>query len=862
METNLNIVDEELVQLLEMLQPAGGTGSSDSNVGDIVSQEVKENQVVVIPDTGSPESESKVSNDEMESLNSLQQVCDILNQFLVKILKVDSIGDPVYDTLLETLEKLSQELPGNHHKNCRLSITQSQIFSDCCFHILLYLKRLSESTERSSVFQMLILTLDKLWNFITVTNQAEELSVSRNVLQALNDSNTLFTIVAEPSPKFLMLLRLLFQMIQENETKEANTLRSQFLTWFDSEVLKTSCTPTKTLTLYIQHASADNQGLIVSHFPNIITQIRNSLISSNSMERKQGVFILKSITSSFAGNKPMFDTHHQSNAEGSKELMLDLAYNLYLKFWSDYFELLEILDEKQVHIIEPFLHKLDKLESYSSSPKFINWYFVLLKKMIGHENRSICEKGILDFFKARKLMCSSTKELFFEFINTSIFPIVKENVGWVFPEAKNFFSAANELGVLLHEKYVTEILASVELVGGFIEGYGSRMSPLSLLFLLECLRSRLNLTSPKQIILVEPHFEKCVFLFSKLLSKCLLTVDKFIGCQIQKTVVDIFCKLSSLRREDSKGFGSIALSLREFLGVLDRETIVNHVEKLSHALSPEFSSHVDVEKQQVELTKKQKLGHFRMLFIIYSANTSMEPCVTLKTFPFHALLPIESVVRNSSVELIKCILLCGNSKEDLWVRLMRNSMKECLSYWISRFQNDTLDEKLESNEVLEIQEELIKCSYNYDPELELDFLNKHIFEILHEWTLGRNIYEDCETLRLFFINTVFRNKYSNTPFCAIDNLEDTFFKTELSNYGKLVPKPEKSFLSEFYEVRMKALTVILDYLTLVKSTSKLNLTILDLIIDQVDISGPTGIICAMDWILRALSLWPDDLRDR
>ena len=69
--------------------------------------------------------------------------------------------------------------------------------------------------------------------------------------------------------------------------------------------------------------------------------------------------------------------------------------------WSTFFELFDILDEKQIHIIEPCLQKLDVLEDGTYMARLvIPWYCVLLHKMCHHDNRFIASQGIVRFLKS------------------------------------------------------------------------------------------------------------------------------------------------------------------------------------------------------------------------------------------------------------------------------------------------------------------------------------------------------------------------------------------------------------------------------------------------------------------------------
>jgi hypothetical protein len=624
----------------------------------------------------------------------------------------------------------------------------------------------------------------------------------------------------------------------------------------------------RSLTRYIQNASPETQSSVGTTSPEIIAYVRDSLLSPNALERKQSLFVLKSITSSIAGIKSIFESQERGGNSGPGELMLDLTYDLYLKFWTDFFVTFEVLDENQAHIIEPYLLKMSGLAAYSSSTNYISWYFVLLKKMIQHENRFIVEKGILDFFKAGHghLMSATTKDLYFEFINTVVFPVVKSNVGWIFPEAKDFFSATVEMGVLLQKKFRENVLSAVQLVVGFIENAESGMSPLSIFFLLECLRSSLNLLSESEVLVEDGVFGKCLLIFNGVLMKRLNTMDRFIGGQIQKSIVESVCKIWSLRETGSKKPNEgMLLLIREFLGLLERESVVRHVATLSRALRSEFPYRFEMEEAlKAKLTENQKIGHFRLLFIIYG-TAAADPETTLKTYPYTSLLPKKSSLAKSTVEFLKCILLSeGNIDFDKGLRkfVMRNAMADCLTFWTS-LSKSSVKMETEAEQVLSIQEVILKSSSECDLKMELLPLNMQVFQLLRTRSpsLGTSIYQDWETLRLFVINTALQNKYRRTTpsFCAFENFQDTFNKTELSYYGQILPKPETSFLSEFYEVRMNALTLILEHSTLMKSERGISVSILDSVIDGVDAGGPQGIIVVLPFVLHVLRAFESNM---
>lgn len=95
--------------------------------------------------------------------------------------------------------------------------------------------------------------------------------------------------------------------------------------------------------------------------------------------------------------------------------LLDLTIAPTPQFWLDYFELFDILDEKQSHIVQPVLqnkiqifnrlrvtHGCDAVDDDPSTTAddltdLCNWFLIILVKMLHHDNRDIVKEGFLRF---------------------------------------------------------------------------------------------------------------------------------------------------------------------------------------------------------------------------------------------------------------------------------------------------------------------------------------------------------------------------------------------------------------------------------------------------------------------------------
>ncbi len=112
--------------------------------------------------------------------------------------------------------------------------------------------------------------------------------------------------------------------------------------------------------------------------------IQKGLVHKDNSTRKQSLYVLKRMVEAIANG----DCHPVS----------DMAAAASVDSWSDFFVIIESLDEKQVHIVQQVVAKLDKmLEERSLHP---SWVLVLFETLFKHQNTAVARWGVSYFLKS------------------------------------------------------------------------------------------------------------------------------------------------------------------------------------------------------------------------------------------------------------------------------------------------------------------------------------------------------------------------------------------------------------------------------------------------------------------------------
>ncbi|XP_059473624.1 probable methyltransferase TARBP1 [Neocloeon triangulifer] len=136
--------------------------------------------------------------------------------------------------------------------------------------------------------------------------------------------------------------------------------------------------------------------------------VQKGLVSRDQMTRKQARYMLKRALHFFTIRKISAPCNRFEWDSSNQEI------------WTDFFLILESLEEKQVHIIKPVLPLLEKV----FAEMCLEWAFVALQQVINHDNNHIIKWGLEFFFNHP--WTSGSAEFFIEIVipaldNTPLF---------------------------------------------------------------------------------------------------------------------------------------------------------------------------------------------------------------------------------------------------------------------------------------------------------------------------------------------------------------------------------------------------------------------------------------------------------
>ncbi|KAG0724639.1 putative methyltransferase TARBP1 [Chionoecetes opilio] len=108
--------------------------------------------------------------------------------------------------------------------------------------------------------------------------------------------------------------------------------------------------------------------------------LQYSLAHSDPFSRKRGRYILRKCVDQLSTGK--YFSIYLPWPEGQKDYIMQL--------WSDFFLLLETLEEKQTHVVKPVLEKIDTLmNSCKEQVMHPSWAVVVLRRLLNQEGRTI-----------------------------------------------------------------------------------------------------------------------------------------------------------------------------------------------------------------------------------------------------------------------------------------------------------------------------------------------------------------------------------------------------------------------------------------------------------------------------------------
>ncbi|XP_075555672.1 tRNA (guanosine(18)-2'-O)-methyltransferase TARBP1 isoform X2 [Dermacentor variabilis] len=164
------------------------------------------------------------------------------------------------------------------------------------------------------------------------------------------------------------------------------------------------------LAQYLRHTVFLNQNESASVCDDLFWQIvQHGLVHPDSLARKRSMYVMKHVLDACCDEKLVLSCLVFSwNPDETAELM---------GVWQELFLVLEVLEEKQPHVVKPMLAKFASfLERMEASPKVhISWLLLVFNRMLTHESRTVVKWAISKFTSSPalvKLMFDNDMEKF------------------------------------------------------------------------------------------------------------------------------------------------------------------------------------------------------------------------------------------------------------------------------------------------------------------------------------------------------------------------------------------------------------------------------------------------------------------
>lgn len=126
--------------------------------------------------------------------------------------------------------------------------------------------------------------------------------------------------------------------------------------------------------------------------------VQHGLVHPDSLTRKRSMYIMKHVLDACCDEKITLSVRIFSwNADNSAKVMAT---------WEELFLVLEVLEEKQPHVVKPMLAKFTSfLERYEASPDVhVSWVLLVFHRMLTHESRTVVKWAIAKFTSSPALV--------------------------------------------------------------------------------------------------------------------------------------------------------------------------------------------------------------------------------------------------------------------------------------------------------------------------------------------------------------------------------------------------------------------------------------------------------------------------
>lgn len=596
--------------------------------------------------------------------------------------------------------------------------------------------------------------------------------------------------------------------------------------------------------------------------PNLINGILQDMSSDKAETRKRAAFVLRAITTQYSQNKPIFDP---SVPEERLITLNNLGQRDYTKFWDSYFDIHDILNETQLHIVQPVLQKIQIFNNHSSNDAVLVWLPILLKKMIGHDNRTVVKEGFEQFLQTRDYLLTKENSVYrslaTKFLDDHAMPLLRDNVGWALNEPERFFKNVIAFGRFLLQLYSNIELPqfkSAEVVLDFLTSSGKCMGPHAIYFLVSALDEvifddayvKTNLRemeiSPEKI---KVSLEMLMNQLALLLSNNLTTVSKYFRGLLEQRCVSILAKIMPFFEKipaiklDSFLFMKFitflgSLSAKVFSGERAQEKVQGIVKTLNGPNGQvTLISELTTESRMYQFTRTSLsstsvLGLFRFMTTAFKIiDVSQNGEVTLAVENFAHLSASEEIPLGSIQGIQEFYQQAPHHQ------IVPNTYLSMLSELCDMLSNDkdqySLNEFMFCIRRLEIlsvlPQEFIKDSSKTFPKLKISSPQKlFLLQKLHLLSKDSNGVS-LENLKELLLA---KSTVANTD--KIDEIASAYYHVT-----------ERNLLSEFNQVQFSTYANIITHASTSSIEDQILIDLLTFILDTVEKSDSRGVVTAL-----------------
>ncbi|KAK6489347.1 putative methyltransferase TARBP1 [Huso huso] len=161
--------------------------------------------------------------------------------------------------------------------------------------------------------------------------------------------------------------------------------------------------------------------------------VQKGLTHRDNVSRKRALYLLKRSVAVSEEMKSAFQSCQSTDNAVSLFWWSPERNCLIVDFWEDYMLIMETLDETQIHLVMPVLHKINKLieatisESQDCPLFHISWLICVYRRMFDSENKAVMKEGVLHLLSLHVMKYPVFSQGFAEFIVGPFVDILSES---------------------------------------------------------------------------------------------------------------------------------------------------------------------------------------------------------------------------------------------------------------------------------------------------------------------------------------------------------------------------------------------------------------------------------------------------